>query len=194
MTVYTYAVEQLFNDQDPDYVVEVAPALVSWLDPIGNAAQPYSFLLREQNATTFTDHQLELTWDTAALSAKDAVFLSQVKRFRTRKTILLEDHPKLAAYGLAMIAISCFLKEKVLAFERLNHPDLLLDVTPGKIRGVEVAGRTSGGRGRFTAALNGTKEQIGKRKQLQTRVDLIEAYVSFWCLEPSLAHWEKIKP
>ncbi|HSO00628.1 MAG TPA: hypothetical protein VLS89_20190, partial [Candidatus Nanopelagicales bacterium] len=109
-------------------------------------------------------------------------------------TLTREDHTKYAAYGLAMVAISCVLERRVVGLNIYQAPDLLLDTTPSAVRGVEVAGRSSKGYAAFHQALEGASGKPGKRAQLREREDVIEAYVSLWCCEPMVSVWEKVKP
>jgi hypothetical protein len=68
----------------------------------------FDFIVRESSASTTTDHDLNLTWNRTTLASFPGV-LDEVRRFRTGKTIHWEDQTKLAAYGLAFVAISCLL-------------------------------------------------------------------------------------
>ncbi len=105
-----------------------------------------------------------------------------------------EDQTKFAAYGLAMVAISCILRRRVVNVEYFRTPDLLLDTTPGALRGVEVAGRSSKGYAALGQTLEGGPGEPGKRAKLKARGDVVEAYISLWCREPRVSVWEKVKP
>ena len=71
---------------------------------------------------------------------------------------------------------------------RGEKPDLLLDGTPGAIRGVEVAGRTTGGRSTLASV------RAEKLPGLTAAHDIVELYLSLWCAEPRVADFRKIKP
>ncbi len=75
-------------------------------------------------------------------------------------------------------------------------PDILFDLTPGALRGVETAGRTSGGRAALATIRNGTGAPArgGKRAQLLARVDLAEVHLSLWCAAPRVSIMERLKP
>ncbi|MDI1431049.1 hypothetical protein [Polyangium sorediatum] len=193
MSSRTYKLEQLYEDQDPALAMEAIPHLISWVDPNGDHGHG-SFQLREVTPVGAVDYSLRITWDIALLSTRDAQLPVHLERFRSGKTLTGEHRTEYAAYGLAMVAISCFLGKRVLRMNRWRAPDLLLDATPGRIRGVEVAGRTRYGHSAFAQAIDGDAGKTGKRAQLIARQDVIEAYLSLWCIDPTVAHWEKVKP
>jgi hypothetical protein len=73
-------------------------------------------------------------------------------------------------------------------------PDILFDVSPGALRGVETAGRTSGGRAALIAVRNGTRTQKGKAPDLIARTDLAEVHLSLWCVSSRIGIMEQLKP
>ncbi len=74
-------------------------------------------------------------------------------------------------------------------------PDIVLDDTDGALRGVEVAGRSSGGHGALRFVLEGMKDEPGgKRAQLVARSDIAEAHVSLWCADPRVSLLLQVKP
>jgi len=85
--------------------------------------------------------------------------------------------------------------QRALTFREGLPPDILLDDTDGALRGVEVAGRSSGGFGALRVVLEGTKDNRGgKRAQLVNRSDIAEAHVSLWCAEPRVSLLLQVKP
>ncbi|MGK3988469.1 hypothetical protein WME99_35830 [Sorangium sp. So ce136] len=140
------------------------------------------------------DHELTVSWDMARLTEHDPRLESDIRRFREGKTLTHEDRPKYAAYGLAMVAVSCLLRQRIVHVAYYRAPDLLLDTTAGALRGVEVAGRTTKGYAAFKQALDGTASKPGKRGQLAAMEDVTEAYISLWCVDPKVSIWEKVKP
>jgi hypothetical protein len=168
---YTYALEQLYTDQDADLVHDALAALISWLEPEDKSLK-HTFTLREHRPAGDVDHQLVVSWDIKELAARDPGLPDDVRRYRKSKTLHMEDQTKCAAYGLAFVAVSCILQRRVINVSLWRPPDLLLDETPGFLRGVEVAGRSSKGYAALKQALDGTAKtaktlaQPGKRAQL----------------------------
>lgn len=191
--VMRYQLEQLYEDQDPDFVVESIPQLVCWLAPKGGQCS-HRFELREQTRQGPVDHELIVSWDVGRLARRDPRLETDLVRLRHGKTLMLEDRAKYAAYGLALVAISCLLQRRVVNVSYFRPPDLLLDTTLGALQGVEVAGRGSKGYAAFSQAIDGTPRAPGKRAQLLARTDVVEAYLSLWCNEPRVSVWEKVKP
>jgi hypothetical protein len=193
---WTYALEQLYEDQDPNLAVEVIAQLVSWLDP-DDSRRSHRFELRETTrGGDHVNHDLVVTWDMGKLTEHDLRLEADLQRLRSGKTLTREDQTKYAAYGLAMVATSCLLHRRIVKVAYYRPPDLLLDTTPAALRGVEVAGRSSKGYGAFTQVLNGSSAsgKPGKRTQLNQHEDVVEAYISLWCRDPLVAIWEKVKP
>jgi hypothetical protein len=83
------------------------------------------------------------------------------------------------------------LRRRVVDVAFYRAPDLLLDITPFALRGVEVAGRSRGG---FSALAQVSDGKEGKRAQLQAKDDVAEVYLSLWCRDPRVSVWEKVKP
>lgn len=203
---FDYNLRQLFVDQDPDFIADTMASLVCWLAPKVETTQPVSVTTFDVSGGAEVAHNFRLSWDEDELGGMLPGLRQQIDRYRSRRTAQLEDLIKLGAYGLAMIATSCLLKERVATFNFYAAPDLVLKPNGTLIlRGVEVAGRSSGGRGAFTTTMNGatgtgTKKggkapgKPGKRAQIVANGSIHEAWVSLWCQTPSIAHWEKIKP
>ncbi len=174
-------------------MVDTVACLLHWLDP-RNEQHTHQFKLSENRKGGVTDHELVLSWDIHKLAAHDPRLLTDLGRFRQGKTVTGEDQTKYAAYGLAFVAISYLLQRRVVRVSHFRTPDLLLDSTPGALRGVEVAGRSSKGHAAFAQALDGASGKPGKRAQLRACADVQEAYISLWCCEPKVSIWEKVKP
>lgn len=190
---WAYRLEQLYKDQDPDFVIDAIAPLISWLDPSARQ-RSHRFELRQQIRDDSIAHELVLSWNVAELAKHDERLESDLERMRAGKTLMLESKPEYAAYGLAMVAISCLLQRRVVAISCFCPPDLLLDTTPAALRGVEVAGRSSKGYTALKTALDGSSGKRGKRVQLLERQDVVEAYISLWCREPLVSIWEQVKP
>lgn len=79
-------------------------------------------------------------------------------------------------------------------------PDILFDVTPAALRGVETAGRSTGGQSALKVVRNGspatkTKPATpGKASKLAARPDLVEVHLSLWCASPRISIMEQLKP
>jgi hypothetical protein len=68
---YTYNVEQLYVDQDPDLVHDAIAALISWLDPDDDTRQ-HAFELVQVGSGGRSEHTLTVVWDLGKLSTHDA--------------------------------------------------------------------------------------------------------------------------
>jgi hypothetical protein len=187
----SYALERLFEDQHPDLVVDTIPSLVAWLAPPPVVAKAsVRFRVRVGHDAV---EELLLGWDMEALGSRCAELTERVRRLRSGPQ--REHFVELAAYGLALVAISIWMPgARAIKFNPGLAPDILLDVTDGALRGVEVAGRTSGGFGALRTVLEGNKKEKGKRAQLQERSDVAEAHVSLWCARPSVSILLRVKP
>ena len=190
---WAYKLEQLYEDQDPGYVLDLIPHLICWIDP-QNRHSSHRFELRENRSGGPINHDLTVSWDVGNLAKRDPRLEADILRFRARKTFTEEDHPKYAAYCLALVAVSCVLRRRIVDVSYYRAPDLLLDGTSGALRGVEVAGRTNKGYPALAQACDGAKGKPGKRAQLKAHEDVVEAYLSLWCSEPKVSIWEKVKP
>jgi hypothetical protein len=73
-------------------------------------------------------------------------------------------------------------------------PDIVLDSTPGALRGVEVAGRATGGNAELRATREGKTGVIGKSPQLREMPDVAEAWLSLWCRTPRVSEMYQVKP
>ena len=192
---WSYKLEQLYEDQEPGYATDTIPHLICWLDPKAQQSS-HRFELREQGAEGSINHELTVSWDVRKLAKRDPGLEADIRRYRegNTKTLTREDRAKYAAYGLALVAVSCLLRRRIVDVSFFRAPDLLLDRTSGALRGVEVAGRTSKGYAAFAQALDGTSGKQGKRPQIKAQEDVIEAYISLWCSDPLVSVWEQVKP
>lgn len=189
----TYQLEKLYDDQDPNYALETIPHLICWLEG-GDGPEGHVFELSEQTLGGVILHELTIAWDLRQLIARDPKLNEHLQRFRSGKTLTMEDRPKFAAYGLALIAISCLLRRRVVNVAFYRPPDLLLSTVPGALCGVEVAGRSSNGYSALRQTIEGASGKPGKRAQLLARSDVAEAYLSLWCSAPRVSVWEQVKP
>lgn len=188
---HAYALEQLYVDQDHDWVTDTIPAVLAWVPVIHGPRPPFIFALDHAASSTHKPRrvELELQWNLDALAAHDPTLRDRARRMRTGRTTQREHVPELAAYGLALVAISVLLPgQRVVDMEQLRAPDILLDMTPGAYRGVEVVARSSGGWGALHAA---HKEKVSL---LTSKPHVVEAHLSLWCAWPRVAEFCMVKP
>lgn len=190
---WAYALEQLYEDQDPSLAADAVAQLIWWLEPSAGTGR-HRFELRERTDEGAVAHALALSWDMDALAGRDPRLTADLQRVRGGKKLPLIDRPRCGAYGLAMVAISCLLGRRVVAVSCFRLPSLLLDTTPGGLCGVEVAGLGSKDAASLQEELDGAGEPPGKRAQLSARPDVREGYVSVWCREPAIAIWQRVTP
>ena len=149
MPIHSYSLENLYRDQEHDWVVDLIPAVLAWVS--GGTGQhigpPFPFKIEQTViGQPSQNHIIHLDWNIAALELEDSDVVARFTRMATRRTPLLEQVPQLAAYGLALVAISVLMPgRRIVDMNFFVAPDLLFDLTPGALRGVEVAGRTQGG-------------------------------------------------
>lgn len=198
MLTASYALEQLYVDQEHDWVVDAIPAVLAWVPGEREGdAQPFVFEVAYTVAATRRPRavRLALRWDVDTLVTRDPELGARVTRYREGRTVHREHLAETAAYGLAFVAISVFLPgRRIVGMQRNVAPDILLDRTPGALRGVEVAGRATGGGAALRAAREGTSEIPGKAAQLLGMSDVAEAHLSLWCRWPRLAEMFRVKP
>jgi hypothetical protein len=197
--VIDYPLEQLYSDQDFDWVVDTVPGVLAWVpgSAKGRHQQPFRFTVHHQPTpdARVEPLQLALRWDLQKLAAHDIAVRERAARMRAGRTAQREHVTELAAYGLALVAVSVFLPgRRVVSMRKGLPPDLLLDVTPGALRGVEVAGRSQGGLRVLEALRHGDREEPGKQPLLLARADVAEAHLSLWCASPHMALMAKVKP
>jgi hypothetical protein len=194
MAERVYALERLYEDQEPDLVADTIPAVLAWLGPTGEAGAPRVSVKVRMGATRA--ETLLLGWDGRALERRCRGTLARARRMRSRRTADREHLTELGAYGLALVGISIWMPgRRAVTFREGLPPDILLDDTDGALRGVEAAGRSSGGLGALRVVLEGTKDRPGgKRAQLVQRSDVAEAHVSLWCASPRVSLLLQVKP
>jgi hypothetical protein len=198
MKPWKYALQRLYRDQPKDFVVDAVPALLGWLPKVTKIPDPpYSFaavIVREPGGEE-VHGRLELTWTFDALAKHDGDLRARVRRHESGRTVLREQTTEYAGYALAMVAVSLFLPgSRVVGINRYQAPDLLLDATPGALRGVEVAARARGGRGQLRSLRLGSPKEPGKASGLIARMDVAEAHLSLWCGSPAATEFVKVKP
>jgi hypothetical protein len=203
MQAHSYALEQLYRDQHRDWVVDAIPPVLAWLLPAKSRRVGPPFLFKVEHSVLGQPSRqcsIALDWDVGALQLEDSDVLCRSSRMRSGRTVFNEHLPELAAYGLALVAISVLMPGRRVIHKNIGSaPDLLFDVTPMALRGVEVAGRTSGG----LAALRGVRDgqpassradaRTGKKAQLIARVDVAECHLSLWCASSLVAFQEQVK-
>jgi hypothetical protein len=112
-----YALEDLYEDQEPDLVADVIPFVLVWLP---NASVIQVSTGAKKNET------LGLRWDARAIERRSRGTLARVRRVRTGKTADRERIAELAAYGLAFVAISVWMPgRRAISFREGLPPDIL---------------------------------------------------------------------
>lgn len=205
MTVVTYALEQLFVDQDRDWVIETIPPVLAWVPrptrKTQQQHQPFRFVITHTQNNATTTVTIELGWDEAKLEQLVPGVKDHARRLRTGQSAQREHVTELAAYGLTFVAISVLMPlRRVISMSMGTAPDMLFDITPGSLRGVETAGRKSGGKSAINIVRNGTPAtkkkaaSAGKAATLIARPDLAEIHLSVWCASPRISIMEQLKP
>lgn len=147
-TRVSYALEQLFMDQGSDFVIDCIAPVLAWVPGKSKAKsrQPFEFPV-DQTVNGKIEHlMLALTWDVAALAKRVPGVEHHAERLRARTSSQREHVTELAAYGLSLVAISVLLPgRRVIGYMQGAAPDMLFDLTPKQLRGVEAAGRSSKG-------------------------------------------------
>ena len=98
-----YALEHLYRDQEPDWVVDTIPAILGWPSgPVGTPRQSYGFALEYVSAQGGRSERIELalSWDVDALVTRDPSLRAHVARMRSGRTAQREHVVQLAAEGL----------------------------------------------------------------------------------------------
>jgi hypothetical protein len=191
----SYPLERLFVDQPRDWVIDTIAAVMAWVPGGKKAAPPFQFALEHKRHHATTPWTIELSWDEAKLERLVPGVKEHAKRLRAARSAQREHVTELAAYGLTFVAISVlFPGRRVLHMQLSVAPDILLDVTPGALRGVETAGRSSGGKGALKAVRDGSPGNPGMAAALIGRADLAEVHLSLWCKSPRISIMEQLKP
>jgi hypothetical protein len=195
--VIPYALEQLFVDQSSDWVIDAVAPVLAWV-PVGSPGkrqQPFRFELEHLEGPVVEKVRIDLRWDEDALERAIPGVLDHARRLREGRSVQREHLAELAAYCLTFVAISTLMPGCRVAHMQMGMaPDILFDLTPGALRGVETAGRSAGGRAALAVVRDGTPAKIGKRAQLLARADLAEVHLSLWCAAPRVSIMERLKP
>lgn len=188
-----YTLERLFVDQEPDLVCDCVAHLLAWVP--GTSKEALTFSVARHLGGVDDTFALQLSWSLAALTKRIPGLGAHARRLRAGRTGEREHVPEMAAYALAFVAISTLMPgRRVVGFRKGSAPDLLLDLTPGAERGVEVAGRSTGGLGALRAVRDGGAGQEGKSAQLRALPHVAEVHLSLWCATPPVGLWDRVKP
>lgn len=134
-----YDLVDLFKDQPEWFGRETIPHLLAWLRDVRS---PAAFRLQRTDAP---ETRLELRWMTASLTTHVPRLGEEVRRLAEGRSVQVEQIPQYGAYALAGVVASAILQRRVVSLRTWQPPDLLFDDTPGSLRGIEVAGRSSKG-------------------------------------------------
>jgi len=201
-TSIPYSLEQLFVDQDHDWVIDTIAPLLAWVPGTSpkRSNPPFRFAVTRSPGTPAAD-TIDLSWDLRALAVHKPDVGAHTKRLRSGSTVQREHVTELAAYGLTLVAISVLMPgRRVKAMRRGSAPDFLFDLTPGALTGVESAGRATGGQAALRVVRDGKPAQrkapatVGKHAQLLARTDIAEVHLSLWCASPRTSIMEQVKP
>lgn len=188
-----YKLEQLFTDQDPDLVIDCIAPLLAWV-PDGKTTT-LQFVIERPTVDQARVIDLTLAWDLPTLAARIPGLVAHTRRLRKKTSAQREHVTELASYGLAFVAVSAFMPgRRVVRFHKGYAPDLLFDVTPTALKGVEVAGRSTGGNAALRIVRDGSGSERGKALQLREAPNVVEAHLSLWCATPSVGLFEQVKP
>ncbi len=100
MAEQVYALEKLYEDQEPDLVTDTIPAVLAWLGRNGEGPA-LSFSVRI-GAKPAKEETLRLGYDGRVLEGRCSGTLDRARRMRSRQTADREHVTELAAYGLAL--------------------------------------------------------------------------------------------
>ncbi len=192
-----YPLERLFTDQDHDWVADAIAPVLAWVPgrSRAKASPPFRFPLEVTGCGRVDRRAVDLTWDEQALASRVPGVLDHAGRLRAGRSVQREHVTELAAYGLSLVAISIVWPgRRIQAFSIGVAPDILFDLTPNALRGVESAGRATGGRRALVVVRNGTKTQRGKHAQLAARTDLAEVHLSLWSASARHGMMEQVLP
>jgi hypothetical protein len=190
--VHRFRLEDLYRHHDADIVVDTIPAVIAWLPrgKRGGRKSPVAFQVSHEptRAAPTSPEDIQLSWDLAALAKQDHTVEDRARRYEHGRTVHREHLTELAGYGLALVAIAVLMPGRRVVAVRLGlPPDLLFDITPKALRGVEVAARSTGG----LTTLRATRR--AKAADLMQRADVVEAHLSLWCGRPRVAIHAMVK-
>jgi hypothetical protein len=200
---FSYALERLFVDQDHDWVVDTIPAVLAWVPGKSrNKAQPpFRFDVEHTVGRVTKTVAIDLIWDLPALTNIVPGLVDHARRLRAARSAQREHVTELAAYGLSFVAISALMPgRRVKSMRKGLPPDILFDLTPNALCGVETAGRSVGGRRALAEIRDGAptrgqgKGSSGKAALLRARTDIAEVHLSLWCASPRISIFEQVKP
>lgn len=190
MAIYTYNVEQLFNDQDPDLVRPYIAPLITWQDKKQRTTKcPVSYLIEEHRAGKASSHNLIINWNIDILQAHHLHLDAEIKWLRRGGGPDGERHSEKAGMALGFIYASVVLKQRIHHINRFRSPDLIYDPNPQAQKGIEVAGREKGG----TTVLLKVRSHPKKFDAIAKNPRIAEAYLSLWCSKPTVSLWEQVK-
>lgn len=201
----TYELERLFVDQDRDWVVDTIAPVLAWVPGQSKQReqQPFRFEVEHAHAPDRAGKVvfIDVRWSLTKLAFFVPDLRDKARRFRQGRTAQREHITELAAYGLTFVAISALMPGRRVKMMQMGvSPDILFDVTPGALRGVETAGRSTGGRAALRAvrdggpAKGGRADEGGKAPRLLARADLAEVHLSLWCASPRVGTLEQLRP
>jgi hypothetical protein len=128
MAEQLYALERLYEDQEPDLVTDTIPAVLAWLGATGEGPA-LSFSVRI-GAKPAKEETLRLGYNGRVLEGRCSGTLDRARRMRSRRTADREHVTELAAYGLALVGISVWMPgRRAITFREGLPPDILLDDT-----------------------------------------------------------------
>ncbi|MBI3206691.1 MAG: hypothetical protein HYZ29_34465 [Myxococcales bacterium] len=201
--VISYALERLFVDQDRDWVNETIAPVLAWVPgrTKKRRQQPFRFATEHIQNKVKTSVVIDLSWDEAELEQLVPGVRDHARRLREGRSAQREHVTELAAYGLTFVAISTLLPGRRVVWMQMGvAPDILFDMTPAALRGVETAGRATGGQGALKTVRNGTPVTKGKAAKpgkavtLAARTDVAEVHLSLWCASPRISIMEQLRP
>lgn len=194
-SIIAYSLDDLFVHQDSDWVTDTIAPVLAWVSAKSRGKPPYRFEVEHKAPRKYRVVHIDLSWDDARLERIVPGVLAHADRLRTRRSPQREHVAELAGYGLALVAISTLMPgRRIVSMQFGAAPDLLFDLTPGKLKGVEVAARTTGGRGALKDVRDGSASKRGKAAPLMKRGDLAEVHLSLCCASPRTSMMEQLKP
>jgi hypothetical protein len=173
MATYTYKVEQLFIDQDPDLVRSYIASLITWQDDKKRATKcPVTYLIEQHSAEKTINHELIISWNIEILRTHNQYLDAEMQWLRQGGGPDGERRSEKAGMALGFIYASA-----------------VLNINPHAQKGVEVAGRAAGG----TNVLLKVRCHPKKFDAIAKNPRVAEAYLSLWCSKPTVSIWEQVK-
>lgn len=184
-------------------MVDTIPAVLAWVPGKrrNKAEPPYRFDVEHTLGPATKTVVIDLMWDLSALTDLVPGLVDHARRLRAARSAQREHVTELAAYGLSFVAISVLMPgRRVKSMRKGLPPDILFDLTPNALCGVETAGRSVGGRRALVEIRDGApirgkeRRSSGKASMLRARTDIAEVHLSLWCASPRLSIFERVKP